>query len=46
MFYQFDVTMKTLLSASPSSWLKLAGIEVVDMELIEDKNLQFEETDL
>ena len=46
MFNQFDVTMKTLLSAAPSSWLKLAGIEVADMELIEDKDLQFEETDL
>ena len=38
--------MKNLLIASPSSWLKLAGIEVADMELIEDKDLHLEDTDL
>ena len=46
MFNQFDVTMKNLLMASPSAWLKLAGITTEDAELLDDEDLQFEETDL
>ena len=46
MFNQFDAAMKTLLKTSPASWLKLAGIVSEELELLEDEDFQFEETDL
>ena len=46
LFNQFDVTMKSLLRASPAAWLRLVGIESTETMLLEDKDLQLEDTDL
>ena len=46
MFNQFDVTMKSLLRASPAAWLRLVGVESTETMLLEDKDLQLEDTDL
>ena len=46
MFNQFDVTMKSLLRASPAAWLRLVGVESTEIMLLENKDLQLEDTDL
>ncbi len=46
LFNQFDVTMKSLLRASPAAWLRLVGVESTETMLLEDKDLQLEDTDL
>ena len=46
MFNQFDATMKSLLRASPASWLRLSGVAPTETLLLEDKDLHLEDTDL
>lgn len=46
LFNQFDVTIKSLLRASPAAWLRLVGVESTEIMLLENKDLQLEDTDL